>query len=96
MTPVSYDDAYKVMQEIFEDLADDLGEDEIDLKPESKVLDLGVESISLVYLISELQQNYGLGDQLFRKMREEDQLLKDMTVDDILKAVVALSARQNA
>lgn len=96
MTAVTYDDAYKVMQEIFEDLADDLGEDEIELSPDSKVLDLGVESISLVYLISELQQNYGLGDQLFRKMREEDRLLKDMSVDDILKAVVELSARQNA
>lgn len=96
MTAVTYDNAYKVMQEIFEDLADDLGEDEIELSPQSKVLDLGVESISLVYLISELQQNYGLGDQLFRKMREEDQLLKDMTVDDILKAVVELSARQSA
>jgi acyl carrier protein len=96
MTAVTYDDAYKAMQEIFEDLAEDLGEDEIALSPESKVLDLGVESISLVYLISELQQTYDLGDQLFRKMREEDQLLKDMTVDDILKAVVELSARQNA
>ena len=45
MTAVTYEDAYKAMQEIFDDLADDLGEDEIELSPDSKVLDLGIESI---------------------------------------------------
>ena len=55
-----------------------------------------MESISLVYLISELQQHYGLGDALFRKVRDEDRLLKDMSVDDILKSVVELGQKASA
>ena len=53
---ITYDDAMSVLQEIFEDLADDLDLEDETLDPNAKILDLGMESISLVYLISELQQ----------------------------------------
>ncbi|SMX34724.1 acyl carrier protein [Actibacterium lipolyticum] len=96
MTTVTYEDAKSVLQEIFEDLEDDLDVESVELSADAKVLELGMESISLVYLISELQQHYGLGDALFRKMRDEDRLLKDMTVDDILNSVVELGARASA
>ncbi|MAY32396.1 MAG: phosphopantetheine-binding protein [Pseudomonadota bacterium] len=93
---ITYDDAMSVLQEIFEDLADDLDLEDETLDPNAKILDLGMESISLVYLISELQQHYGLGDALFRKVRDEDRLLKDMSVDDILKSVVELGQKASA
>ena len=93
---ITYDDAMSVLQEIFEDLADDPDLEDETLDPNAKILDLGMESISLVYLISELQQHYGLGDALFRKVRDEDRLLKDMSVDDILKSVVELGQKASA
>lgn len=93
---ITYDDAMSVLQEIFEDLADDLDLEDETLDPNAKILDLGMESISLVYLISELQQHYGLGDALFRKVRDEDRLLKDMSVDDILNSVVELGQKASA
>lgn len=96
MANISYDDAYGVLKEIFEDLEDDLDSDGGELAADSKLIDLGMESISLVYLVSELQQHYGLGDALFRKMREEDKLLVDMSVGDIINSVVELGAKASA
>ena len=96
MAAVTYDDALAALQEIFEDLEDDLDGDGGELAADTKLIDLGMESISLVYLISELQQSYGLGDALFRKMRDENTMLVDMTVDDILKSVVELSLKASA
>lgn len=96
MAAVTYDNALAALQEIFEDLEDDLDGDGGALSADAKLIDLGMESISLVYLISELQQNYGLGDALFRKMRDENLMLVDMTVDDILKSVVELSLKASA
>lgn len=93
---ITYDDAMSVLQEIFEDLGDDLELEDEALEPGAKIIDMGLESISLVYLVSELQQHYGLGDALFKKMRDEDRLLKDMTVDDIIKSVVELGAKATA
>ena len=59
---------------------------------DTRLVDLGLESISLVYLIAELQQMHHLGDLLFRKMRSEGSLLKQMTVGDILNSLTALVA----
>lgn len=96
MATVTYDDAFSVLQEIFEDLEDDLDMDGGELSADAKLIELGMESISLVYLISELQQNYGLGDALFRKLRDEDRLLKDMTVADILNSLVEVGKTASA
>lgn len=96
MTTVTKDDVGRVLQEIFEDLEDDLGLGDLTLAAETRLIDLGLESISLVYLISELQQHYGLGDRLFRLMRERELLLKDMRVGEIQDMVVALAATDAA
>lgn len=93
---ITYDGAMAVLQEIFSDLSDDLDLDGEALAADTKILELGMESISLVYLISELQQHYGLEDALFRKMRDENLLLRNMTVDDIVRSVVELGAQITA
>jgi hypothetical protein len=87
--------SYGDFQKIFEDLKTllkDINEDweTGDVTTDTKLVDLGMESISLVYLIAELQQMYGLGDALFRKMRGEGTFLKDMTVGDVLNSLSAL------
>ena len=68
------------------DLLSDINEDweGEEVAPTTRLVDLGLESISLVYLVAELQQMYSLGDRLFRKMREDGTLLKDMTVGNIV------------
>ena len=92
MRIITFEDAFGAISEIFEDLEDSPDEAR-PLSAEAKLTDLGLESISLVYLISELQQRYGLGDRLFRKLREDDLLLKEMSVGDVVSSVVALGAR---
>lgn len=96
MANVMQDDVGQVLRDIFADLEDDLGLDDLTLSPETRLIDLGLESISLVYLISELQQHYGLGDRLFRQMRENELLLKDMRVSQIQDMVVALASSNAA
>lgn len=93
---ISHDEVMSVLAEIFEDLGDELDIDEADLSPERQLVDLGMESISLVYLISELQQSFGLGDRVFRALRDEGRQLNEMTVGDIVRSVVRVSARDCA
>lgn len=92
MAQVTQEDVGRVLREIFEDLEDDLGLDDVALTPETRLLDLGLESISLVYLVSELQQHYGLGDRLFARMRAQELLLKDMRVGEVQDMVVEIAA----
>lgn len=96
MANVMQEDVGRVLRDIFADLEDDLGLGDLTLSPETRLIDLGLESISLVYLISELQQHYGLGDRLFRQMRENELLLKDMRVSQIQDMVVALASTNAA
>lgn len=74
-----------MLKEILTDVTEDWDVGEITV--DTRLIDLGMESISLVYLIAELQQSYGLGNELFRKMRAEGLLLKEMTVGDVLISV---------
>lgn len=83
-------DVAAVLNEIFEDLGEDLDLGVVSLTPETRLMDLGLESISLVYLVSELQQHYGLGDRLFRRMREAGALIRDLSVGELQDMVVAL------
>ena len=87
----SYSDFDKIFGSL-KDLLKDINEDweTGEVTTDMRLVDLGMESISLVYLIAELQQMYGLGDALFRKMRNEGSLLKDMTVGDVLQSLAAL------
>ena len=53
----------EILDELTEDL--DLGE----VEPEDVLGDLGLESISLVYLIAEVQQEFDLEDRLLESLR---------------------------
>jgi len=88
---LTYGDSQKLFESM-KDLLKDINEDweTGEVTTETRLVDLGMESISLVYLIAELQQTYGLGDALFRKMRGDGTFLKDMTVGDVLKSLGAL------
>jgi len=90
MVPLTDKDVSAVLHEIFEDLGEDLDLGQVTLTPDMRLLDLGLESISLVYLVSELQQHYGLGDRLFRRMRESGALIRDLSVGELQDMVVAL------
>lgn len=94
LSDVTYDDVLSTLKEIFEDLADDLDLDDVEVEPGQGILSLGMESISIVYLVSELQQHYGLGNKVFDDLRQNERLLKDMTVDDIINAVLGAVARK--
>lgn len=48
---------------------------------------LGLESISLVYLIGEVQQRYGLRDVLFQRLRSEETSIMDLRVADVVTYV---------
>jgi hypothetical protein len=83
-----FDQIFASLTELLHDVNEDWETAEI--KSGTRLVELGLESISLVYLIAELQQMYGLGDRLFRKMRDEGSFLKDMTIGDIVNALGAL------
>ncbi|SIT15304.1 Phosphopantetheine attachment site [Roseivivax lentus] len=91
---ITIETAEAALRSIFEDLAEDLEADVVEFDRDTKLLDLGMESISLIYLISELQQHFELGDRLFQHLRESDRLLKDMDMGDILSGLVAVSAEE--
>lgn len=76
------------LKELLDDINDGTEGPEVTL--DTRLVDLGLESISLVYLMAELQQMYGLGDALFRQMRNEGTLIKDLSVGDILNALQGL------
>jgi hypothetical protein len=79
---------FRSLKELLQDINDDSDSGEVTL--ETRLVDLGLESISLVYLMAELQQMHGLGDALFRLMRGKGMLMKDMSVGDILNSLHAL------
>ena len=89
---IALDDVRKVIKEILDDLQEDLDFELGDLNADAKLTDMGMESISLVYLVSELQQHYQLGDSVFRNLRAEGRLLTEMTVEDIVQSVATAPA----
>ena len=93
-TTISTQEAETALREILSDLAEELEIETSGFDRTTSLIDLGLESISLVYLVSELQQHFGLGDRLFRQLRDGDQLLKKMTLGDVLDAVVAADAQK--
>ncbi len=96
MSSLTTDDVGAVLQEIFDDLGEDLDLGDVTLTAETRLLDLGLESISLVYLVSELQQHYGLGDRLFRRLRETGSMIRDLSVGEVQKLVVTLKQERAA
>jgi hypothetical protein len=79
----------EILSEITQDW--DVGE----IVPSSRLGDLVLESISLVYLFGELQQTYQLGDALFSRLRRDKVQLNDLLVADVVQLVAeALSTKQ--
>jgi acyl carrier protein len=61
----------------------DVGE----ISADSRLAELSLESINLVYFIAELQQTYGLQQQLFTRIRSADRPLADLRVADVVDFV---------
>ena len=88
------DAVFRSLKELLDDIND--GAEGEEITPDTRLVDFGLESISLVYLLAELQQMYGLGDALFRQMRSEGTFIKDMSVGDILSSLHALIGSSSA
>jgi acyl carrier protein len=71
----------RVLQEITDDW--DVGQ----ISADSPLATLNLESINLVYFIAELQQKYGLQQQLFTRIRATARPLGDLRVGDIVDLV---------
>jgi hypothetical protein len=54
--------------------------------------ELGLESINLVYLIAELQQEYALGDALISALRERRIDVRRLTAGELADMTAALGA----
>jgi acyl carrier protein len=85
-----------IYQEVIEILSDiaadwDVGEISADTSLQSVVH----ESISLVYLIGDLQQQYKLEDRLLQKLRESGSNVTDLRVGDIVDFVYEILAKQH-
>ena len=71
----------------------DVGE----ISADSRLAALSLESINLVYFIAELQQTYGLQQQLFTRIRSAARPLADLRVADIVDFVQEIrDARQES
>ena len=63
-----------------------------EISAETRLGDLGLESISLVYLIAEVQHYYNLQDLLFQKLRTAAINIKDVRVADVVDFVCEVLA----
>jgi hypothetical protein len=79
---------FHYITEILAEITEDWDVGEISL--ETRLGDLGVESISLVYLIGEMQQYYNLQDLLFQRLRAAAIRITDLYVADIVDFVCEL------
>ena len=69
----------------------DVGE----ISADSRLAALSLESINLVYFIAELQQTYGLQQQLVTRIRSADRPLGELRVADVVDFVQEIrDARQ--
>jgi Phosphopantetheine attachment site len=60
--------------------------------PTTELGSLGIESINLVYLLAEVQHEYGLGDRLLNALRTEQIDVRGLRVGELSELVVALLA----
>ena len=57
---------------------------------ESRLADMNLESINLVYFIADLQQEYGLQQRLLARIRAADRPLPELRVADVVQYVQEL------
>jgi len=73
-------------------LADVLGDTEIvDINEYTRLDALGLQSISLVYLIAEIQDKYRLDDALFDRLRSSRTRVTELSVGNVVDLVCNLS-----
>ncbi len=85
-----------VTQHFIIDLLDELTAEwnSVRIEPGSGLGELGLESISLVYLLAEVQLEYGLNDALFGALRSEEHDVKEMTVAELASVADGLVAHE--
>jgi acyl carrier protein len=66
------------------------------ISPDSRLADLNLESINLVYFIAELQQKYGLQQRLITRIRSADRPLAELQVADIVHFVDEIRSGRGA
>jgi acyl carrier protein len=70
----------------------DIGE----ISADSRLAELNLESINLVYFIAELQQKYGLEQHLFTRVRSAGRPLAELRVADIAKFIQDIRGAREA
>ena len=81
---VIYREIHKLLVELTEDW--DVGE----ISAATRLGDVILESIAVVYFVGDLQQRYGLGDRLFHEIRASTVKLPELTVGDVVELVQRL------
>jgi acyl carrier protein len=66
------------------------------ISAESRLAELNLESINLVYFIAELQQSYGLKQHLFARIRSAGRPLGELQVADIAEYVQEICGAREA
>lgn len=79
---------------ILEDIASDWDVGKI--SADSRLAELNLESINLVYFIAELQQKYGLQQHLFTRIRSAGRPLAELRVTDIAKFIQEIRGAREA
>jgi Phosphopantetheine attachment site len=59
--------------------------------PGTELGSLGLESINLVYLIAELQEEYALGDGLIARLRRDEADVRKLRVEEMAELVANLA-----
>jgi hypothetical protein len=82
-----------ILRHVIEILTDITADwDIVEISSKTCLGDLGLESISLVYLIAEIQQYYNLQDLLFKKLRTAEIKVTDLQVADLVDFISELLA----
>jgi acyl carrier protein len=89
-----YADVLDFVLELLEEITAD--RDVEPLSPGHLLGDLGLESINLVYLIAELQQEFRLGDALISALRERRIDIRRLSAGELATFTAGLGARTEA
>jgi len=82
------DDIYRDVRAILLEITTDW--DAGVISPETRLGDVLLESISVVYFIGDLQHRYELQDRLFEKLRTLEVKITDLHVSDVVNFIVGI------
>ena len=78
-------DIFDYVLELLREITADL--DVPDISGDTQLGELGIESISLVYFIGELQRHFQLDDRLFENLRETRRNIIDLDLSTLLHLI---------